>query len=287
MNEGKERKRMITERRYARTRIAPTPSGFLHLGNVFSFALTASLARKTGAKIFLRIDDLDQARIQHKYVQDIFDTLHYLGIPWDEGPKDYEEYENTFSQRKRMYLYQKALNDLREKEMVFACSCSRTTNREDCQCREKNLSLDEPGHAWRMRTSPKDGLPGSMQEFIVKKKDGFPSYQLGCVVDDNHYNVDLIVRGDDLRDSSKAQLYLAEILGYTSLVNSTILHHALLMESEDQKLSKSAGSTSLQHLRQQRKSPEEIFGMIGALTGCKEPVNHWQQLADAVLFTNK
>ena len=278
---------MIARQHFTRTRIAPTPSGFLHLGNVFSFALTASLARKTGAKVFLRIDDLDQARIQPTYVQDIFETLHYLGIPWDEGPKDFEEYEKKFSQLKRMHLYKKALNELRERGMVFACSCSRTTDRGECRCHEKNLSLDEPGYAWRMRTSPADALPATMQAFIVKKKDGFPAYQLACVVDDHHFEVDLIVRGEDLRDSSKAQIYLAQILGYTSFVSSTMLHHALLMESEDQKLSKSAGSTSLQYLRQQGKSPEEIFGMIGALTGCKEPIRHWQELADAIVFTEK
>lgn len=78
---------------FTRTRIAPTPSGFLHLGNAFSFALTASLARKTGAKILLRIDDLDHQRIQQQYVQDIFDTLHFLEIPWDEGPLNYDEYK--------------------------------------------------------------------------------------------------------------------------------------------------------------------------------------------------
>lgn len=279
--------KIVSAQQFTRTRIAPTPSGFLHLGNVFSFALTASLARKTGAIIFLRIDDLDQARIQPQYVQDIFETLHYLTIPWDEGPTDYAEFENHFSQLKRMHLYEKAMNDLRDKEMVFACSCPRTVDREACTCRSRNLSLDEPGLAWRMRTSPEDKLPASMQEFVIKKKDGFPSYQLACVVDDEHYGVDLIIRGNDLRDSSTAQVYLAEKLGYTSFINSTILHHALLMESTDQKLSKSAGSTSLQYLRQQGRSPEEIFAMIGVLTGCKRPIRHWQELADGFVFMDK
>lgn len=265
--------------RFTRTRIAPTPSGFIHLGNVFSFALTASLARKTGALILLRIDDLDQPRIQPQYVQDIFDTLQFLDIPYDEGPKNYSAYENHFSQLKRMPLYEKALNQLREMGKVFACSCSRTT-REACVCKNKNLSLDEPGNAWRLYTPP------SMvqKDFIVKKKDGFPSYQLACVVDDQHYNVDLIVRGDDLRDSSEAQRYLAEELGFTSFVNSTILHHQLLMESASQKLSKSAGSTSLKHMKNEGKSPKDIFNRISILTGIKTPLDHWENLADAVDF---
>jgi glutamyl/glutaminyl-tRNA synthetase len=269
---------------FTRTRIAPTPSGFLHLGNVFSFALTASLARKSGAKILLRIDDLDHQRIQQQYVQDIFDTLIFLDIPWDEGPTRMDANEREWSQMRRMNLYEKALNQLRESGHVFACNCSRTTDRTDCNCRDKNLSLDERGNAWRLFTPESVALPESMHEFIVKKKDGFPSYQVGCVVDDQHFGVDLIVRGDDLRDSSKAQVYLAELLGYTSFANSTILHHQLLMESANQKLSKSAGSTSIQYLRQQGKSPQNIFELISKTAGCSEPLNHWQNLADAVDF---
>jgi glutamyl/glutaminyl-tRNA synthetase len=271
----------MNQQRFTRTRIAPTPSGFIHLGNVFSFALTASRARKTSASILLRIDDLDQPRIQPQYVKDIFDTLRFLDIPWDEGPKNYDEYINKFSQLHRMPLYEKVLDQLRESGKVFACSCSRT-NREACTCREKNLSLDEPGNAWRIYTPP--DLPESVQEFIVKKKDGFPSYQLGCVVDDHHFGVDLIVRGVDLLDSSKAQVYLAGVLGYTSFVNSTMLHHQLLMESANQKLSKSAGSTSLQYLKQQGKTPKEIFGLISTIAGLKTPLYHWENLADTVDF---
>src|SRR5882762_5324158 len=90
---------------FTRTRIAPTPSGFLHLGNAFSFALTAKLARETGARLLLRIDDLDRDRVEARYVQDIFETLHFLGIPWDEGPRDILAYEATWSQVYRMDLY--------------------------------------------------------------------------------------------------------------------------------------------------------------------------------------
>lgn len=269
----------MNQQRFTRTRIAPTPSGFIHLGNVFSFALTASMAKKTGASILLRIDDLDQPRIQPQYVQDIFDTLHFLDIPWDEGPKNYEEYEKKFSQLHRMPLYEKALNQLRDVGKVFACSCSRTT-REACTCRKKNLSLDDPANAWRIETPT--GLPESVNEFIVKKKDGFPSYQLGCVVDDHHFGIDLILRGVDLLDSSKAQRYLANVLGYQT--NNTILHHPLLMESPGQKLSKSAGSTSLQFLRQQGKSPKALFEQITTLFGCKTILSHWENLADTVDF---
>jgi glutamyl/glutaminyl-tRNA synthetase len=103
------------EQQFNKTRIAPTPSGFLHLGNALSFELTASLAQKTGAKILLRIDDLDRERTNPPYVQDIFDTLNFLNIKWDEGPKDIIEYENSWSQIHRIGLYQNALEQLKQR----------------------------------------------------------------------------------------------------------------------------------------------------------------------------
>src|ERR1035437_9153412 len=94
---------------FKRTRIAPTPSGYLHLGNILSFAITAALARKTNAKVLLRIDDFDLERTNKLYVQDIFDTLNFLEIPWDEGPRNMKQYEQEFSQVHRMEMYKKAL----------------------------------------------------------------------------------------------------------------------------------------------------------------------------------
>jgi glutamyl/glutaminyl-tRNA synthetase len=108
---------------FSKTRIAPTPSGFLHMGNVLSFALTAALARQFNARILLRIDDLDQQRVDRKYVQDIFDTLHYLEIPWEEGPRDYEEYRREYSQLHRLGLYQQALETLRASGRLLPCTC--------------------------------------------------------------------------------------------------------------------------------------------------------------------
>jgi glutamyl/glutaminyl-tRNA synthetase len=109
--------------RFNRTRLAPTPSGFLHLGNILSFAITAALAEKTGAKILLRIDDLDRERVNKLYVQDIFDTLNFLEIPWDEGPRDAKEFEQTHSQMQRMAMYREALRQLADEGKVFACTC--------------------------------------------------------------------------------------------------------------------------------------------------------------------
>ena len=111
--------------RFRKTRIAPTPSGYLHLGNALSFLITASLAKKTGARVLLRIDDLDQPRVRREYLQDTFDTLRLLEINWEEGPRSVEEQEACFAQIHRMHLYRSVLQQLREGGHVFACTCSR------------------------------------------------------------------------------------------------------------------------------------------------------------------
>src|SRR5579863_8142302 len=133
-------------RSFSKTRIAPTPSGFLHLGNALSFAITAAIAERTNAKILLRIDDLDRERVRKEYVQDIFDTLNFLEIPWHEGPRNFSEYETEYSQIHRLKWYQTALEQLKNSGQVFACNCSRAQIRANNPdeiypgtCREKAL----------------------------------------------------------------------------------------------------------------------------------------------------
>src|SRR5580658_3388462 len=169
---------------FRRTRIAPTPSGFLHLGNVLSFALTAGLARRSGASILLRIDDLDRERVSREYVEDIYDALNFLSIPWDEGPRNWEEYKRTWSQVHRMGMYREMLERLRVSGKVFACDCSRSKILRESPdgvypggCRGRRLPLDKAGCSWRVNTSGAD-LPEEMTDFVVRKKDRFPAYQL-------------------------------------------------------------------------------------------------------------
>lgn len=272
---------------FRRTRIAPTPSGYLHLGNAWSFKLTAGLARRTGAKILLRIDDLDRERVEEPYVQDIFDTLHFLDIPWDEGPRDRADFERTWSQLRRMDLYRRSLEELRRQGVLFACACSRTQIARESAggeypgtCRDKGLSLDMPDVSWRVRTdigkeltmqqldAPvfKGPLDRSVKDFVVRKKDGYPAYQLTSLVDDLHFGVDLIVRGRDLWSSTLAQLYLADLLpGGTAFTNAIFHHHALFTNADGSKLSKSAGAASIQFLRREGKTPAGIFGMMGQI----------------------
>jgi glutamyl/glutaminyl-tRNA synthetase len=294
---------------FKKTRIAPTPSGFLHLGNILSFVMTAALARKTGASILLRIDDLDRARVADAYVSDIFDTLQFMGIPWDEGPADAVTFERTWSQVHRMELYRHALEQLRSAGAVFACSCSRAEvfrgagspavgsdgRAGGCPggCKDRGLSLDVSGVAWRFRTDALaegvtvktiDGarvdavLPPEMRDFVVMKKDGFPAYQLTSVVDDIHYGVDLIVRGDDLWPSTLAQHCLSHPLGAAGFREITFYHHALLVGDGGGKLSKSSGDTSIRYLRQSGLGPAEIYALILRKLGIEGEVSGWEEL---------
>lgn len=284
---------------FTKTRIAPTPSGFLHVGNILSFALTAALARKTRAKILLRIDDLDRDRATREYVEDIFNTLNFLEIPWDEGPRNYLDFEKEYSQLHRMDLYRQALKHLQESRQVFACNCSRTqiaaTSADGSYpgtCRHKGIPLDEPNVSWRLCTTGleevtvntlsgdtiKATLPASMKEFVVRKKDGFPAYQLTSVVDDQYFGIDLIVRGEDLWPSTLAQLYLSSLLPGNNFRNSTCWHHPLLMGTENKKLSKSAGDTSIQFLRKEGKQPTDIFTLIAQMLGQKTHITNFHDL---------
>jgi glutamyl/glutaminyl-tRNA synthetase len=270
--------------RFNKTRIAPTPSGFLHLGNVLSFALTAGLARRSGASILLRIDDLDRDRVSREYVEDIFDTLNFMEIPRDEGPRNFSEFERSWSQLHRLGMYQEALGRLRESGKVFACDCSRSKIfRESPEgaypgtCRDRGLPLDTEGCSWRVRRK-EAGLSAEMTDFIVRKKDGYPAYQLTSVIDDLYFGVDLVVRGDDLRASTAAQRWLAGELGLDAFRRIHFYHHPLLMANGGEKLSKSAGATSIQYLRRQGTKPREIYTMILQLLGSNASAADWEDL---------
>jgi len=285
---------------YKKTRIAPTPSGFLHIGNVLSFAITAALAKQSGAKTLLRIDDIDHARTNQQYVQDIFDTLNFLEIPWQDGPGDLKEFDDNYSQMHRLELYNSALDQLRDNGLVYACICSRRQlDENECNCIEKQLSLDADNVSWRLITNNNieiivknhDGrfintiLPANMRDFVVRKKDSFPAYQLTSVVDDLFYGVDLVVRGEDLRPSTLAQHMLASVLGRDDFGQIAFYHHPLITESSGNKLSKSKGATSIKYLRENGKSAKDIYQLIAKLLGVKGPVIDWEQLAGA--FVNK
>lgn len=287
------------------TRLAPTPSGYLHLGNILSFAITSYYARKYNSPTLLRIDDMDRERARDEYLQDIFDTLEYLGIPWQQGPRNLEDFQQNWSQYKRLELYEKALQQLRDTGQVFACECSRSQiaaqspdGRYPGTCANKKMSLDDPNLQWRLQTRParvlqaqkpegqsvKCTLPASVWNFVVRRKDGLPAYQLTSLIDDLHFGVDIVVRGIDLWPSTWAQLYLAGVLEKHEFLQTKFIHHPLLLLSDGRKLSKSAGDSSIQSLRKEGWSREAIYQHIAKLFGSYRNCENWMELG--ALATN-
>lgn len=288
------------------TRLAPTPSGYLHLGNILSFAITCHFAARTGARILLRIDDLDQLRTQDAYIDDIFSSLQFLGIPWHMGPANTDDFKKNWSQQSRMQAYEKKLNALRSAGLLFGCQCTRSQLAESRSihsleqsagyqgnCINKNIDLDAPETQWRVFTDPermisvnrlgagelKNNLPSEMNCFSARRKDGIPAYQLASLVDDEFFGVDLIVRGVDLWPSSWAQAYLSACFETDYLASVQFVHHPLLLDRQASKMSKSAGAESVQSLRANGASPEDIFTEIARWMGSDRPCYDWMQLA--------
>lgn len=245
----------------ARFRLAPTPSGYLHAGNALNFLLNHRAARRIpDARLLLRIDDLDADRKRPEYVQDVFDTLAWLGIDYDEGPRTLADFETNWSQHRRLFLYAAALGHLREAGLLFACRLSRKAlapygYRYPPAFREQPCTLDDPDVAWRIKTPPSLAL----QDFIVRRRDGLPSYQLASVVDDLHFGITHIIRGQDLVASTEAQLYLAQCLGKEAFGKIQFLHHPVLLDHSGNKLSKSAGAESLRAMREAGKNMSDLW----------------------------
>jgi glutamyl/glutaminyl-tRNA synthetase len=210
-----------------RTRIAPTPSGLLHLGNAWSFVLTWLAARSAPTasgrgRIHLRIDDLDAARTQDAFLEDIFASLRWLGIDWDGGPRDVAEFKAAHSQRLRLDRYRAAVEKLKVHEMVYACDCSRAQIRLSGPvypgtCRLRSLDFEQPDHSVRFAVPSgvvalRDADGGAFVlhpardpgDFVVVRRDGDPAYHLASVIDDTDLGVNFVVRGLDLRPSTCA-----------------------------------------------------------------------------------
>jgi len=270
-----------------KTRLAPTPSGFLHVGNALSFLITYCLARVHRGKILLRIDDLDRTRYRREYTEDIFRSLEWLGILWDEGPQSVADFEMHWSQHQRLDLYTAALKQIKENGHCYACRCSRSTfrpgggqNPYPGTCRDARISL-QGQVAWRFPISPEHAEtwtdiflgetvvnPASETgDFIIRRKDGSPAYQLASFIDDRHFQVTHIIRGMDLLPSTAAQRYLARRWPEPNFLKVLFGHHELLTDSAGRKLSKSAGDTALKLLRQQQNALPQLYRSAGKMLG--------------------
>lgn len=285
-----------------RSRLAPTPSGFLHLGNVFSFILTWLVVRKADGHLHLRIDDLDAERAKPAYYDDIFSTLDWLGLDYDSGPRTQQDCLYHWSQRHRRASYNQALERLVQQGAVFACECSRSLLAEQApsgiypgNCRNKNLPLTLPNLAWRINLSEdsfiafRDARLGECRidtasaqgDVIIRRRDGIPAYHIASLADDLAQQITFIVRGEDLLPSTAVQLAIAERLGEHSFCRVHFLHHHLVREDSGKKLSKSHDSLSLKALREQGITREEVYERCADFLGISPATPSLQGLLEA------
>jgi glutamyl-tRNA synthetase len=238
------------------SRLAPTPSGYLHLGNAMNFVLTWLLTRQAGGVLHLRIDDLDRARLRPAYLDNIFRVIDWLGLDYDHGPSGPGDFLRHHSQLLHLPEYNAVLRRLallsttQQPGLVHASTRSRTKGAA------APVSLETPGAAWRAHVPPDttvtflDACQGEtsvplgalMPDFVIRKKSGVAAYQVASVVDDLRLGSTLIVRGLDLLPSTAAQLWLASQLSETAAFQFPRIqfyHHPLLTNAAGQKLSKS------------------------------------------------
>ena len=263
------------------TRFAPTPSGYLHAGNVVNLVLTDWLARASGGRLLLRIDDFDTGRARPEYLEDVFRTIDWLDIPVDDGPTGPAALHARWSMAHQRDRFATARDRLMagNHDQVFVCACSRRELGPGARCvagcRELALTLDT-GHSALRISIPQGtakGLPLPPGDHVIWRRDGLPAYQLGSVVADEALGVTTIVRGIDLLESSALQLHLAGTLPSPGFVTADLRHHELVTSAAGHKLSKSAGAQAhpLEHTGALRDQVIAHAEMLGPPIGITRP----------------
>ena len=266
-----------------RGRIAPSPTGYLHLGHARTFWTAHQRAREHKGVLVLRNEDLDPARSKTEFVRAMMEDLKWFGFAWQEGP-DIGGSFAPYDQSERFHLYRTALEQLRVGGFIYPCTCSRKDIQQAAQaphagddemiypgtCRSNRQS--ELGHqkfSWRFRVP--DGETVSFHDenfgrqsfiagkdfgdFVVWRHDDVPSYQLAVVVDDAAMQITEVVRGADLLVSTARQLLLYRAL---ELTPPKFFHCPLMMDERGERLAKRHQALSLHALRAAGKSPEEL-----------------------------
>jgi len=272
------------------TRLAPSPTGALHLGNARTFLVNWLLARQNGWRILLRIEDLDGPRIKPESAQQAIDDLQWLGIDWDDGP---------IYQSNRRHLYAAAVQRLLDAGLAYPCVCTRkdvesaasAPHAEDgaaiypgtCRGRFKSV-VDAQAFAGRPPVirfavpdetiAWEDCFAGRQQyqvtrqlgDFVIAKADGTPAYQLSVVVDDLDAGMTHIVRGDDLLDSTPRQILLYQALQESGWIPS-YYHLPLVMGPDGLRLAKRHGDSRLSHYRSRGVPASRVLGLLGRWCG--------------------
>ncbi len=290
------------------TRFAPAPTGYLHLGHAASAVWVWGAARALGGRVLLRVEDHDLRRCRAEYERALLDDLEWLGLEPDMGrPEEYRGGAGAYRQSGRGAVYERELHRLTSAGLTYACDCSRrrinegmedvpnVETRYDGRCRDRGLAQAD-GLGIRVRMDPGAErfvdlrLGAQVQDpsaqcgdLLVRDRLGQWTYQFAVTVDDWLEEVDLVVRGEDLRESTGRQLRLARLLGRAAPVR--YLHHPLIHGSTGAKLSKANRDTGIRDLRSAGVSPEEVLGAAAAATGLLSAPRSLRAKELAELFT--
>jgi glutamyl-tRNA synthetase len=268
-------------------RFAPSPTGPLHLGNLRTALLAWLFARSAGARFLVRVEDLDRLRVRPGMEEAQLADLRALGLDWD-GP--------VVRQSERLELYEAAIARLAAAGLLYPCYCTRAEVRAAASaphgipaaarypgtCREltaaEQAEREAAGRrpvlrlrAGGVRLAFGDRMLGVQEDvvddFVVRRNDGAPAYQLAVVVDDAEQGIGEVVRGADLADSTPRQLLLARHLG---LPEPRYAHVPLVLGPDGRRLAKRHGAVTLADRRERGESAREVLGWMGCSLGLAE-----------------
>lgn len=268
-----------------RGRIAPSPTGYLHLGHARTFLIAADRARQFGGSLIFRNEDLDRERCRQEFVSAMFEDLRWLGISWDEGP-DCGGACAPYSQSDRREHYLGALKMLRDRGFIYPCTCSRKdlaasvsapNDLDDepiypgkCRARTDAKQYVTPaGVNWRFRVPDGEEIAfvdqhlGAQQytagrdfgDFVIWRRDDVPAYQLAVVADDHAMKVSEVVRGADLLKSTARQLLLYRAMEWEA---PQFYHCDLMRDEKGARLAKRHDALSIRKLRGNGWTAEEV-----------------------------
>ncbi len=300
-----------------RTRIAPSPTGDPHVGTAYIALFNRCFAKKHGGKFVLRIEDTDQARSTQKSETDILDSLHWLGLTWDEGP-DIGGNAGPYRQSERAEIYQTHIDDMVQKGHAFHCFCSgERLNKLRRQQMADKQPLGYDGHCLKLSAQdvaakhaageksvirmkiPESGscvftdlLRGEVSiEWpqidmqVLMKSDGLPTYHFANVVDDHHMGITHVIRGEEWINSVPKHVLLYEYLEWDAPV---FCHMPLLRNPNKSKLSKRKNPTSINYYRDMGYLPEALvnyLGMMGWSMPDGKEIFSLNEMADAFEIT--
>lgn len=283
-----------------RLRFAPSPTGYLHVGGARTALFNYLYAKTQGGQCILRIEDTDQNRSTSEAVNQVLESLRWLGIDWDEGPGNEKENFSEigsygpYFQSQRLQIYQEHFDRLLKKKKIYPCFCTDEVLDQkrkrmeamgypfvyDRQC--LNLSSEEISeklthhvpHTLRFRIEPReiifeDKVKGVVKfdssligDFVIRKSDGFPTYNFAVVVDDATMKITHIIRGDDHISNTPRQILIYEALGYPLPI---FAHISMILGHEGEKLSKRLGSVSVLDYKKKGYYPDPFINFLALL----------------------